>query len=73
MSGTNNRFSRTNVATKEGEIYYYISEEMSLFYKVWSLQLRVMYCIIDCKLCKHLHNVNAYIYIVKCISILYIS
>lgn len=29
MSGTNNRFSRTNVATKEGEIYYYISEEMS--------------------------------------------
>lgn len=41
MSGTNNRFSRTNVATKEGEIYYYISEEMSLFYKVWSLLLTI--------------------------------
>ena len=34
-------FLEPSVATKEGEIYYYISEEMSLFYKVWSLLLKI--------------------------------
>ena len=34
-------FPEQSVATKEAEIYYDISEEVSLFYKVWSLLLKI--------------------------------